>query len=111
MTVFFGILIALEKGFSSLILETDASTVVKLINKGIQPLSEIEHVIRDISDCLSRFHSPVSVVFAPPSANLVAHSLVRLVFQGFSQTIWIDDYPLCVQKHIADDSNFVSPGL
>ncbi|KAL5817533.1 hypothetical protein ACOSQ3_025911 [Xanthoceras sorbifolium] len=71
-----------DKGFCSIILETDASTVVKLINKEIQPLSEIDHVIGEILDYLLCFPSSVNVVFTSRSANLVAHSLARLVFQG-----------------------------
>ncbi|KAK0601310.1 hypothetical protein LWI29_023054 [Acer saccharum] len=72
-----GLRLALESGLYPALLESDALSVVKMINERVIPCADIGIVLHDI---LVELGNPcfISVSFVPRLANCVAHNLAKL---------------------------------
>ncbi|KAK2652364.1 hypothetical protein Ddye_012220 [Dipteronia dyeriana] len=84
---------ASEVGLWPCIFETDALSVVNLINDHIVPCSEIGLILRDILVLLESFPS-FSIGFVPRNGNMAAHRLAKFVLGVESSGLWLEDCPL-----------------
>ncbi|KAK1552164.1 hypothetical protein Q3G72_011625 [Acer saccharum] len=77
LAVYRGLVFARDSGLLPCMIETDAQVVVKIIDSGSVPLSDIGTIISDIVQKLD-CHSGCNVIFSSRKANLVAHGLAKL---------------------------------
>ncbi|KAL5847389.1 hypothetical protein ACOSQ3_010913 [Xanthoceras sorbifolium] len=82
-----GFQLAFDSGFSSLLVESDALSVVNYLLNGNPPNSKVGLIISDILMLCSR--ASVSLSFVPRSAN----SLARYSFRIDNVAIWLEDAP------------------
>ncbi|KAL5750014.1 hypothetical protein ACOSP7_024617 [Xanthoceras sorbifolium] len=79
--VLFGVSMALEGGFSSFSIESDAASVIKGLTSIILHASEFGVVLEDIRLLIRSFRAVVKFFFyVPHCANKVAHILARFSF-------------------------------
>ncbi|KAL5740096.1 hypothetical protein ACOSP7_028979 [Xanthoceras sorbifolium] len=99
-----GLELALEAGFSRILVESDSSTLVKAVNSVTFPLSKVGNIIMDIVS-LIRNLGVLSVIFVPRKANRIADALAKFGINLFSESIWLEDVPLFVLFLVAEDSS------
>ncbi|KAL5789715.1 hypothetical protein ACOSQ2_004603 [Xanthoceras sorbifolium] len=87
----FGLSIALKTGFSPILLEFNALSVVNLVISKSSPYSDIGLFILDILNLLES-PSVWGVSYSHKSTNMVAHSLAKLAFSFSSKSIWVVDF-------------------
>ncbi|KAL5801319.1 hypothetical protein ACOSQ3_032951 [Xanthoceras sorbifolium] len=97
-----GLVFAAELGVRIGVIESDAASVVKLINGDLVSNSEIGIVIHDIKRVLSNFHGAI-VDFVPRLANTVTHGLAKLALVSVSDCFLVDDIPPCVESCVLAD--------
>ncbi|KAL5787999.1 hypothetical protein ACOSP7_004948 [Xanthoceras sorbifolium] len=98
----FRLSIALEAGFSPILLESDALSVVNLVISKSPSYSEIGLFILDILNLLE-YSSVCGVSYSHRCTNMVDHSLAKLVFSFSSETIWVADFPPSVENYASTD--------
>ncbi|KAL5799315.1 hypothetical protein ACOSQ4_032199 [Xanthoceras sorbifolium] len=76
--IFLGLSIAIEGGFSNLVVESDCAYVIKLLNGNCVFISDISLVLSDIQELLRPYTSNVSFSHVCRGGNMVAHFLVKL---------------------------------
>ena len=76
----------------SLIVESDAQEVVKLVNNSQDCRSEIFWIISEVQSVLKNFGS-VCVQYAHRSGNAITHSLAKLALEKLKTIVWIGSYP------------------
>ncbi|KAL5750699.1 hypothetical protein ACOSP7_025302 [Xanthoceras sorbifolium] len=98
----FGLSIALKAGFSPILLEFDALSVVNLVIFKPPPYSKIDLFILDI---LNLLESPImcEVSYSHRCNNMIVHSLVKLTFAFSFETIWVANFPLSVEIFVSVD--------
>ncbi|KAL5852571.1 hypothetical protein ACOSQ3_007689 [Xanthoceras sorbifolium] len=104
--IFRGLRFALDLGVSLSLVESDASSVVGLINGSADSSTDIGLVILDIKRCLVEFPN-CSISFVPRAANSVTHSLAKLALSSCEYGFFIDVVAPCVESLILADL----PGL
>ncbi|KAL5800268.1 hypothetical protein ACOSQ4_033152 [Xanthoceras sorbifolium] len=72
-----GLELALEAGFSSLVIKTDSSTLIKDINSNLLPFFEVGNHVKDIF-FLIRNLSVLNVFFIPKKANKFVDVFAKL---------------------------------
>ncbi|KAK2661402.1 hypothetical protein Ddye_007935 [Dipteronia dyeriana] len=87
-----GLDLAVEVGLYPAIVESDALTVVNLINYKSSPLTEIGLVILDIIHLLDSF-SFVYFCHVSRVANTVAHSLAKVTLPLNFEFVWLEKCP------------------
>ncbi|KAL5756798.1 hypothetical protein ACOSQ2_021544 [Xanthoceras sorbifolium] len=86
--------------FNRVILETDASTIVKLVNDATLPLSELGFIIQDIRLFFQNSNFLICVRNVRRSANRVTHCLAKFAFCR-SATGLVRGLPfLCGRSHL-----------
>ncbi|KAL5833953.1 hypothetical protein ACOSQ3_017627 [Xanthoceras sorbifolium] len=75
--ILFGLTLAMESGFFSLFLESDAAS------------------------CLN---SRVNFFHVPRNANRIAHSLTKLSFDFDYPAVWLEEFPSCISSLIVEDA-------
>ncbi|KAL5784349.1 hypothetical protein ACOSQ2_006741 [Xanthoceras sorbifolium] len=83
--------LALQSGFSRLLVESDAFNVVNYILSRDPPRTEVGLIISDILSLCS--NALVKLALVPRSANSVAHLLGRNSFSIDVVSIWLEDTP------------------
>ncbi|KAK9208996.1 hypothetical protein WN944_001357 [Citrus x changshan-huyou] len=83
-----GLQVARNASIESLIVESDAQEIVKLVNTNRGCRSEIFWTISDVQNMLKNFSS-VCVQYANRSCNAIAHSLAKLALEML-ETIGVD---------------------
>ncbi|KAL5779815.1 hypothetical protein ACOSQ2_010552 [Xanthoceras sorbifolium] len=103
LAVLKGLQIALDLGLHPPILETDSLVVATAINNPSVYSSKVGLVIFDIVDLLGRCPGS-KVLYVPRSANMVAHTLVRLALSLDRDYFWLDNYPVCISEAFVVDN-------
>ncbi|KAK0606076.1 hypothetical protein LWI29_033909 [Acer saccharum] len=89
--ILYGIRFAAFAGFLPAVIDSDAKSVMDIINSGVVPRTEIGLVIQDILSLLSCF--PISVFFISRKANMVAHCLTHVAFSSGSSLACMGSLP------------------
>ncbi|KAL5758729.1 hypothetical protein ACOSP7_021340 [Xanthoceras sorbifolium] len=87
-----GILLAGNRGFRPLLVESDCLNVVNLCNSNITVLCEIGNVVTDIKLALGWFEV-LSIGFVPRVSNSVGHGIARWALGFNCSTIWSCNFP------------------
>ncbi|KAL5826596.1 hypothetical protein ACOSQ3_018435 [Xanthoceras sorbifolium] len=98
-----GILLAGNRGFRPLLVESDCLNVVNLCNSNITVLCEIGNVVRDIKLALGWFEV-LSIGFVPRVSNSVAHGIARWALGFNCSTIWSCNFPSWLVNLVSGDS-------
>ncbi|KAL5844772.1 hypothetical protein ACOSQ4_010730 [Xanthoceras sorbifolium] len=99
--------VARDSGFNRVILDMDASTIVKLVNDATLPLSELGFIIHDIRLFFQDKNFLICVRHVRRSANRVAHCLTKFALSVGQQLVWLEDFPSCVGDLTSDDSRSI----
>ncbi|PON50130.1 Ribonuclease H-like domain containing protein [Trema orientale] len=99
-----GLKTARDYGLQSLLIVSDASSVVRLITNGSHSLAEISVVIHDIQNFLASMPSSV-MSHIPRFCNRVAHAAAKWSVSNVGDFVWLEEYPLCLSSHLEEDSN------
>ncbi|KAK3195407.1 hypothetical protein Dsin_026717 [Dipteronia sinensis] len=97
-----GLEFARDSGLLPCFVESDAQVVVRLINTGIAPLSEVGMIIKDIIFFLE-CHPNCSISFVPGLANMVAHSLAKFGLSSGINSFWMEEVPPSISPFVLDD--------
>ncbi|KAK2661322.1 hypothetical protein Ddye_007855 [Dipteronia dyeriana] len=98
--IFRGLLFAKDAGLLPAVIESDAKTVVDLINVEAPSRADIGIVISDIVYFCKLYD--IRVVFASRSANVVAHTLAK-VSHVAEDLFFLEDYPSSVENFVLAD--------
>ncbi|KAK3222492.1 hypothetical protein Dsin_009517 [Dipteronia sinensis] len=90
----------MDSGLLPAVFEFDAKVVVDLINSGNVPLDDTGTVIMNILRLINSHNFQVS--FALRSANMIAHSLVKLSFSSEGR-FYLETYPPCLERLVKAD--------
>ncbi|KAK3232431.1 hypothetical protein Dsin_004312 [Dipteronia sinensis] len=80
--------------------ESDAKSVIDLINADDPSLADVEIVIYDIIHICKHYN--IRVLFTPRGANLVAHHLAK-VTSGAADMFFLEEYPPHVKSFVLTD--------
>ncbi|KAL5734834.1 hypothetical protein ACOSP7_032695 [Xanthoceras sorbifolium] len=105
--ILFGLSAAIEGGITSMIIEYDCAPVIKMLNDGSEPLSEIGVIISDIQGTLRYCNSSVKFSYVYRNGNLVAQSLAKLAIIKNKVLVWVEDVPLSTGSLVETDSSFI----
>ncbi|KAK3194745.1 hypothetical protein Dsin_026055 [Dipteronia sinensis] len=94
---------AIDLGVRPVVIESDALAAVKLIDSGVYTSADIGLIIGEILTKLEGIDGG-SVRFVSREANYVAHTPVRMGLSITDEVVWIEDYPLCVERMIASEA-------
>ena len=87
-----GLQIADCASLNSLVVESDAQEVVKLVNNNQGCRSEIYWIISEVQSMLEKFDS-ISVHYTHRSCNALAHSLAKLALKRLETIVWMGSFP------------------
>ncbi|KAH9782560.1 reverse transcriptase domain-containing protein [Citrus sinensis] len=87
-----GLQIARNASAKALIVESDAQSVVKLVNNKQGGKSEIFWIISEIQNLMRNFEL-VSINYTHRSRNAIAHSLAKLALEKCENVVWMGSYP------------------
>ncbi|KAL5754547.1 hypothetical protein ACOSP7_022767 [Xanthoceras sorbifolium] len=104
--ILLGLSVAIEGGFSSLIIESECAKVIKLLSESKSPISAVGMVINDIQDTLRFSSASAHFMHVSRNGNVVAHSLAKLVISTNSFLFWVEDVPPSIGSLVESDSNF-----
>ncbi|KAK3193886.1 hypothetical protein Dsin_025196 [Dipteronia sinensis] len=99
MAVLQGLNFAIDLGVRPIVIESDALAAVKLIDSGAYSSADIGVIIGEILTKLEGIDGG-SVQFVSREANYVAHTLARMGLSISDDVVWLEDYPLCVERMI-----------
>ncbi|KAL5748652.1 hypothetical protein ACOSQ2_025949 [Xanthoceras sorbifolium] len=99
--ILIGLHLAIESGFSHLLVESDALNIIFYLVQEKPSNSEVGLVVADILSFCSR--AVVSFAFVPRCANSVAHSLARNSFSIDNVSIWMEDAPPWLDQGLLSD--------
>ncbi|KAK1552567.1 hypothetical protein Q3G72_019260 [Acer saccharum] len=102
LAVYRGLCFARDSGLLPCLVEFDAQMVVKIVNSGSVPLSDIGLLISDILLFL-RDHPGCKVVFTSRKNNFVAHGLAKIGFSLSCDKFWMENVPLDVVSCVSRD--------
>ncbi|KAL5777232.1 hypothetical protein ACOSP7_010158 [Xanthoceras sorbifolium] len=97
-----GLKFALDVGVSSIVVESDASSLVDLINGKIVASSKIDLVMDEIQSLCSNFQN-CSFIFGSRKVNWVAHNLAKFALSFVSDFFLVDDVPSLEESFVRDD--------
>ncbi|XVF85388.1 hypothetical protein PTKIN_Ptkin17bG0113900 [Pterospermum kingtungense] len=95
----FALEFAVDLGFTDIILEGDALSIVKGINDVGEDLSPIGVILQEAKQRKTSFRQ-CQVVHVARSANNVAHMLAKFGLTCDVERIWIEESPECIQSVI-----------
>lgn len=87
-----GLQIAIEAGFSSLVLEMDNFTVYSKLQRRKQEASTLGSILHDIHRLANQCFN-VSFSFVKREGNGVAHALAKLSCKFEGLRVWLEEYP------------------
>ncbi|KAK3210760.1 hypothetical protein Dsin_015466 [Dipteronia sinensis] len=94
--------VGISLGLVPCTVESDALSVVSLINNSRLPCAEIGIIVQYVILLLGS--SPnCCVVFAYREANMSAHNLAKLGLHSVSKAVWMEDYPPSISSFVLDD--------
>ncbi|CAN6724078.1 unnamed protein product [Malus baccata var. baccata] len=100
----FALLACIEHGFHDIIIESDASSVIKMIKKEVLVDFSIECILGDIEVLVHKLRN-VSFAFVPREGNRVAHSVAKYVFKEGRSFSWDCIGPDFLFNFLAKDVN------
>ena len=106
--VFHGMLFALDKGWSRIVIQSDCMEVISAIQKRGARATELGTVLNDIFILVSRFEN-ISFIFHPRGCNKAAHVLASYACNFVSGASWSDSAPPCVLHEAESDLRGISP--
>ncbi|KAL5825608.1 hypothetical protein ACOSQ3_021671 [Xanthoceras sorbifolium] len=101
--VLHGIRLAIDTGFSPLLVESDALGVINVLRTGSIPCSDLGLIISDIFQ-FCRCSIVFSCSFIPRIANRVADSLAKAAISSVEDRFWFEVCPFIVELLVQDDS-------
>ena len=96
--------LAVDSGFSDLIIEGDNASVMKNIAGSCPRFSRFDHLYQDIHCLVSSLHSTL-ITCVHREANGVAHSLARYARNIDDDIIWMEDTPPSALEALYLDSS------
>jgi hypothetical protein len=96
-----GLHLAVDYGLLPTVLESDAKSVVDLINSDSCSFTDIGVIVSDIVALSCRFNIPIS--FVPRGANKVAHDLAKFALMSTDSCFWLESCPPCLFPIILND--------
>ncbi|CAN6541494.1 unnamed protein product [Malus baccata var. baccata] len=93
-----------DYGFENVFVETDAKTVILMINKGTAPNCSFECILGDI-EVLTRRLTSVTFGFVNRGRNRAAHSVAKFVFKKGKEFVWDHVGPEFLFNVLAQDVN------
>ena len=96
--------LAVDSGFSDLIIEGDNASVMKNIAGPCPRFSRFDHLYQDIHCLVSSLH-PTLITCVHREANGVAHSLARYARNIDDDIIWMEDTPPSALEALYLDSS------
>ncbi|KAK2663455.1 hypothetical protein Ddye_002029 [Dipteronia dyeriana] len=110
MAIKWGIQFTLDTGLVPAMVESDALSVVKMVNSGVSTSVNIGLVVDEVVAFL-QLNDVVSVSFVYRKANFVAHSLSKLALKISDDLFWLQTYLTSVEEYVNGDipvTGFVS---
>ncbi|KAL5826311.1 hypothetical protein ACOSQ4_018108 [Xanthoceras sorbifolium] len=104
--ILLGLSVAIEGGFSFLLIKSDYAAVIQLLSESKLPISTVGLVINDIQDTLRLSSASVHFLHVSRKGNVVAHSLAKLAISINSFLVWVEDIPPIIGSLVELDSNF-----
>ncbi|KAL5823689.1 hypothetical protein ACOSQ4_021589 [Xanthoceras sorbifolium] len=95
--------LAIDTGFSPLLVESDALAVINVLRTGSVPCSDLGLIISDIFR-FCRCSIVFSCSFIPGIANRVADSLAKAAISSVEDRFWFEVCPFIVELLVQDDS-------
>ncbi|KAF5443038.1 hypothetical protein F2P56_035633 [Juglans regia] len=86
-----------DLNFSRVVFEGDAQVIVNVVNEEEKYLSIYGFVIEDAKKLLKGI-SQWSVKFVYRNANEAAHCLAKEALSLFSENVWIEEVPACIES-------------
>ncbi|PON66239.1 Ribonuclease H-like domain containing protein [Parasponia andersonii] len=102
MVVHKGIQIARDNGLHPLIVESDASNVVSLIDNRSYSMADIGIITHEIQNMLSSMLGSATS-YSPTSCNKVAHVLAKWVVSNTGDFVLFEDFPRWLLCHCEED--------
>ncbi|KAL5831871.1 hypothetical protein ACOSQ4_017225 [Xanthoceras sorbifolium] len=97
-----GLKFARDVGASSIVLESDCSSLVGLVRGQVVDFSQIGLVVEEIQHISLHFNC-FSVVFGSRKVNCVVHTLAKLALVSVGDSFLIDFVPPSVESFILAD--------
>ncbi|KAL5823166.1 hypothetical protein ACOSQ4_021066 [Xanthoceras sorbifolium] len=97
-----GLQMALESGFTSLLVESDALGVINAINSHVVGSSDLGLILSDIF-LLASSITASSFSFIPRLANKVADALAKAGLLAVLDLYWVESYPPFLEKLVQND--------
>ncbi|KAK0583808.1 hypothetical protein LWI29_003361 [Acer saccharum] len=98
MTILRGIHFVADTGLLPAVMESDAKSVVELINTKCCSCADVGVIISDILALINFFN--ISVSFVPRKANMTAHALTKLALVFDRDLFWMEEHPPCLESVI-----------
>ncbi|KAL5818099.1 hypothetical protein ACOSQ3_026477 [Xanthoceras sorbifolium] len=97
-----GLKFAIDVGIAFLIMESNTSSLIGLINGKLVASSKIGLIVKEIQSLCFQFQH-CSFFFGSRKVNWVAHTLAKLALSSVSDFFLIDVVPLLVELFVQDD--------
>ncbi|KAL5782119.1 hypothetical protein ACOSP7_007148 [Xanthoceras sorbifolium] len=103
MAVLHSIRLAIDSGFSHILVESDALDMINILRDGVIPSSDLGLIVLDIFQfCLCS--SVISFSFVPRTTNKVANALAKGTVSFGSDCFWYNVCPPFVEILVQEDS-------
>ncbi|MBA0784799.1 hypothetical protein Gotri_028031, partial [Gossypium trilobum] len=103
-----GLTFANDMGFSRLIVESDACTIISRIERDREDRLKIGPYIKDIKVLSQAFRS-IKFCFTPRTANKASHIMAQEGFKGEEDTYWVEEAPDAVMAAVEEDRRWIDP--
>ncbi|KAM1654040.1 hypothetical protein ACFX2K_006483 [Malus domestica] len=100
----YALLACIEHGFNDIIIESDASLVIKMLKKEVLVDFSIECILGDIEVLVHKLRT-VSFAFVPREGNRAAHSVAKYAFKEGRSFSWDCIGPEFLFNILAKDVN------
>ncbi|CAN6573468.1 unnamed protein product [Malus baccata var. baccata] len=104
LAIRYALLACIEHGFHDIIIESDASSVIKMLKKEVLVDFSIECILGDIEVLVHKLRN-VSFAFVPREGNHAAHSVAKYVFKEGRSFSWDCIGPDFLFNFLAKDVN------
>ncbi|KAK2652460.1 hypothetical protein Ddye_012316 [Dipteronia dyeriana] len=94
-----GLQLARDSGLWPCSIESDALSVVNLINLKVVPCAEIGLVIQDILSLVDKLYI-CEVSFVQRDANMATHWLAKFGLSSVSDLVWLENVPSCMSPFV-----------
>lgn len=101
----FGLELALNHGFQSVIVESDCKRIVNVVLHKSSHGSYQKYILQDILGLSCRFCS-FSLIHISRNANMVAHHLSRFSLEN-ENSAWVGFTPFCIQSFVLKDMSLI----